>query len=348
MIVNGDGVPVWWFQAKFDPYNVELQPDGTISWDPIDDITLQEGNYEVRSLDRRLLRARQRRRGRARRRPRADPARQRQLPARHPGRLSSRHECLWRLGRLGRPRDRDPGDHAGWRRRLPVAFPRPHRRRGDPAALVGSADPQQRALRHQPLELRRAHRQGRQVHAALLPPPRRRLQDQPGDGQRRLEAGRNRDAEEPRGAQRSARGRHPARRPARRSRPAERDRERSTTTGPRFRSRRGSTATGSTRAPGPQAVQSFEDPEVPVSTCCGSARRLPAGEWLVGWGGSARSEPTNGPASESSSSRSTPTSATGRCRSPTASSPPAGCVARWTRSPTASRRSQARAADAMG
>ena len=55
-IVNDDGVPVWWYQAQFDPYNVDLQPDGTITFTPIDDISLQKGDYEVHSLNGRLLR----------------------------------------------------------------------------------------------------------------------------------------------------------------------------------------------------------------------------------------------------------------------------------------------------
>ena len=32
-------------------------------------------------------------------------------------------------------------------------------------------------------------------------------------------------------------------------------------------------------------VQEIVDPEVPFSLCCGSADRLPSGDWLVGWGG---------------------------------------------------------------
>jgi hypothetical protein len=55
-IVNDDGVPVWWYQAQFDPYNVDLQPDGTVTFTPIDDISLQKGDYEVHSLSGRLLR----------------------------------------------------------------------------------------------------------------------------------------------------------------------------------------------------------------------------------------------------------------------------------------------------
>jgi hypothetical protein len=31
-------------------------------------------------------------------------------------------------------------------------------------------------------------------------------------------------------------------------------------------------------------LQSISDPEVPASYCCGSARRLPNGDWLIGWG----------------------------------------------------------------
>ena len=32
-------------------------------------------------------------------------------------------------------------------------------------------------------------------------------------------------------------------------------------------------------------VQSIEDPDVSASFCCGSARRLDSGDWLIGWGG---------------------------------------------------------------
>jgi hypothetical protein len=57
VIVDGDGVPVWWYQAdRLDPYNVDLQPDGTISFTQFDDVTFEESDYEVRSLTGRLLR----------------------------------------------------------------------------------------------------------------------------------------------------------------------------------------------------------------------------------------------------------------------------------------------------
>ena len=32
-------------------------------------------------------------------------------------------------------------------------------------------------------------------------------------------------------------------------------------------------------------VQSISDPEASSSICCGSARMLPSGDWLIGWGG---------------------------------------------------------------
>lgn len=35
-------------------------------------------------------------------------------------------------------------------------------------------------------------------------------------------------------------------------------------------------------------VSAFEDPAVPSSPCCGSARRLPGGHWVVAWGGTPR------------------------------------------------------------
>jgi hypothetical protein len=34
-----------------------------------------------------------------------------------------------------------------------------------------------------------------------------------------------------------------------------------------------------------RVVQAFGDPETSPSVCCGSARRLPSGDWVVGWGG---------------------------------------------------------------
>jgi hypothetical protein len=35
-------------------------------------------------------------------------------------------------------------------------------------------------------------------------------------------------------------------------------------------------------------VEAIRDPQVPASVCCGSARRLPDGHWLVDWGGTPR------------------------------------------------------------
>jgi hypothetical protein len=32
-------------------------------------------------------------------------------------------------------------------------------------------------------------------------------------------------------------------------------------------------------------VQTISDPDASASICCGSARRLPSGNWLVSWGG---------------------------------------------------------------
>jgi hypothetical protein len=31
-------------------------------------------------------------------------------------------------------------------------------------------------------------------------------------------------------------------------------------------------------------VESVTDPDAAASSCCGSARKLPSGDWLIGWG----------------------------------------------------------------
>ena len=40
-------------------------------------------------------------------------------------------------------------------------------------------------------------------------------------------------------------------------------------------------------------LESITDPDVPASFCCGSARRLSNGDWLIGWG-SANNHPVGG------------------------------------------------------
>ena len=40
-------------------------------------------------------------------------------------------------------------------------------------------------------------------------------------------------------------------------------------------------------------LQSITDPNVPVSDCCGSARRLANGDWLIDWG-QAKNHPIGG------------------------------------------------------
>ncbi len=55
-IFNRDGVPVWWYRASGEPDNAQILPDGTIAFDPVDEATFQTGNYEIRTLKGRLLR----------------------------------------------------------------------------------------------------------------------------------------------------------------------------------------------------------------------------------------------------------------------------------------------------
>lgn len=55
-IFNRDGVPVWWYKADGEPDNVQVLSDGTVTYDPVDEASLQTGDYEVRTLKGRLLR----------------------------------------------------------------------------------------------------------------------------------------------------------------------------------------------------------------------------------------------------------------------------------------------------
>lgn len=55
-IFNRDGVPVWWYRASGEPDNVQVLADGTIAYDPVDESDFQTGDYEIRTLKGRLLR----------------------------------------------------------------------------------------------------------------------------------------------------------------------------------------------------------------------------------------------------------------------------------------------------
>ena len=56
VILDRNGVPVWWLKASGVPTNFQLLPDGTLSLVPVRDRSVQEGVFEVRSLTGRLLR----------------------------------------------------------------------------------------------------------------------------------------------------------------------------------------------------------------------------------------------------------------------------------------------------
>jgi len=55
-VFDRNGVPVWWYRADGEPDNFQILADGTIAFDPVDEITLQTGDYEIRTLRGRLLR----------------------------------------------------------------------------------------------------------------------------------------------------------------------------------------------------------------------------------------------------------------------------------------------------
>jgi hypothetical protein len=55
-IYDRHGVPVWWIKADGSPYNAELLPDGGLAWAPIALSTLRAGDYEIRTLKNKLVR----------------------------------------------------------------------------------------------------------------------------------------------------------------------------------------------------------------------------------------------------------------------------------------------------
>ena len=55
-IFNADGVPVWWFQASTSPLDAELLSDGTISWQRWTGGGTSGGGFEIHNLDGQLVR----------------------------------------------------------------------------------------------------------------------------------------------------------------------------------------------------------------------------------------------------------------------------------------------------
>ncbi len=81
-------------------------------------------------------------------------------------------------------------------------------------------------------------------------------------------------------------------------------------------------------------VESVADRRIKGSICCGSARRLDDGGWLVGWGGNGVTAPTTSSAAAPSSSPWTRTSPTARTRCRRAQSSASSSAAPWTPWPT--------------
>lgn len=55
-ILDRAGVPVWWYRADGEPDNAQVLPDGTFAFDPVDELSFQTGDYEIRTLAGRLIR----------------------------------------------------------------------------------------------------------------------------------------------------------------------------------------------------------------------------------------------------------------------------------------------------
>jgi Arylsulfotransferase (ASST) len=55
-IFNGDGVPVWWYKASTSPLDAEILPDGTISWQRFTGGGTAGGGFEIHKLNGQLVR----------------------------------------------------------------------------------------------------------------------------------------------------------------------------------------------------------------------------------------------------------------------------------------------------
>jgi hypothetical protein len=55
-IFDRNGTPVWWYRASGEPDNFQILPDGTVAFDPVDQADFQTGDYEIRTLRGKLLR----------------------------------------------------------------------------------------------------------------------------------------------------------------------------------------------------------------------------------------------------------------------------------------------------
>jgi hypothetical protein len=56
-IFNNDGVPVWWYKATTPPLDAELQPDGTLSWQRYAGGGTAGGDFEIHKLNGDLVRS---------------------------------------------------------------------------------------------------------------------------------------------------------------------------------------------------------------------------------------------------------------------------------------------------
>ncbi len=56
VIFNSDGVPVWWYKASTEPFDAELLSDGTIAWQRHTGGGTAGGGFEIHTLDGQLVR----------------------------------------------------------------------------------------------------------------------------------------------------------------------------------------------------------------------------------------------------------------------------------------------------
>ena len=275
MIFDSHGVPVWWYHAP--THDVKVLPDGNLVWfaysaDPV--------SWEVRRPDGTLA-AGAPHRGPSPQRSRHPVPPERELSGRvirQPG--PRRHERLRRLERRNRPAGRAPGDEPQRPAPMGLESEGPHRAFGD-RPLVAVCDRSRYDVNH----WNSIEPDGNSVIASMRNTDAvYKINKTTGNIVWKL--GGHAYLEEPHGEERPAllHARWPARRPpsARRNagdvrRPHLLPNGDKQPRGVRYRiNQTNGTAT---------LVQSITDPAIKESSCCGSARRLNSGDWLISWGG---------------------------------------------------------------
>jgi len=191
-----NGTPVWWMKNNLPPLNPQVLGDDTLAWlvkqPGLEHLPPREAHgryaYGIRDLDGKIVR----------------------YVKAADGALTDAHELLllpngnYLIGTFDRNSDLDVSAFGGSPRARGLGARVEELTPGGKLVWKWNSDEhiklaeETSTLRLHPLQLGRS---GRELHGPLLPPSRRRLRDQPGDGEDPLEAGRDQDPREPQGAE---------------------------------------------------------------------------------------------------------------------------------------------------